>query len=292
MARLFLSQKKTAYPFLTRVIPIHENSCCEIQGFFSADTGIWPESALQSATPVSEKIITSLTEELDLAFVVSAFDTPGELQSASIVANVLREQETLSVAIRFGPADYFGCETNIENSWPPLARKFNTVLQSTYPVLFPSPGSDCAARADLSEAELDFLELYRCMVSTFESVLIGVDFADLCLILSSPGTARFGRGVAHEEGILAAASRAIEYPGMGAQWLSHASGVLVAIEGSPDALQMRSISAALEEIQKTVSTAATIIFGGTPQEALRELSFCVSIFVHTGLSLPSSRRRR
>lgn len=216
---------------------------------------------------------------LDIVFMVAGMGGAAGTKISQVVADVLRDQDILTLGATIIPFYSEGQRQLIAHTGVgALSHRSNTVFPISNEIFAQTSGND---RAAMNQSSLAFTQLYRSIMNTIAVPgIIGVDFADVHCLMQGEGHSAFGFGSASGiHGAESATRKAITHPLLAHRRLKLASGILVAIEGNRQTLKMSKIHEVMTHIKKQVSPAAYTIFSAVVNPEL-DGDYRVSILAH------------
>ena len=228
-----------------------------------------PEVGRQAAEESREQLKEEL-EGADMVFITCGEGGGTGTGAAPVVAEVVKESGSLTVAVVTKPFDFEGAKRKLS------ADDGVALLKEKVDTLIVVPNQRVLQVIDKKTPILDAFKkidsvLYQGVRGIAELItlpgLINVDFADVKTIMQNSGTALMGIGIGSgEKRAIAAIKQAISSPLLDAS-IEGAKGVLFNVVGGPD-MSMTEIDEAASIIQKTVDSDADIIFGSAIDEKL------------------------
>lgn len=203
---------------------------------------------------------------LDMVFLVTGMGGAACIGIAPIVAQVLREQDILTLAFAAVPFNFESqqrkqiAQTRIRE----LRVHVNGLLPFSNGNIEQVAGEAALFTSVSSQAALAFDQLWRGILNPVcRPGLVNIDFEDLRhLILSHEGDCAFGFGSASGvNGAAVAAVHAINHPLLGQSRLQRASAVLIAVRAPPGVLKLGDSMSAMRSIRKRLSQDPWIIYG-------------------------------
>ena len=203
---------------------------------------------------------------LDMVLLVAGLGGTTGAGIAPIVAQVLREQNILTLAFAVMPFAREGAQCE------QIAQVGLRELRPHVDALFPYFNDDFALGGKkvqrlstaAQQARLTFLELCRSILNPVcGAAWVNIDFEDLGQIIRrQEGDCAFGIGAAIDaDGGAAATLMAIDHPTLGRDRLSRASAVFVAIRAAPQAITLGESLSVLEIVRKELPPNADALFG-------------------------------
>ena len=206
--------------------------------------------------------IADAVSSLDIAFVVSGMSGIAGTAISPIVAALLKERQTITIAAAFTPVNSEGHRRHqiAMDGIVALGGIANTTFHISNDVLCWQP-----CQRDLpmgsSPATTTFERLYRGITAPIASpdYLVGFNTGTLRECMSNEGAAAIGYGSASGRNAGEAATRkAIYHPLLGEDQLSSASSVWVLIEGVPELLRTRQFVEISSLIREFVGTSTAV----------------------------------
>lgn len=258
ISRSILSDVASKLPYLHRTIAIdtdanalqqvHVNRKVRVGNF--APPSHDPQLAKFHARSIIPEIVDAVAG-LDMVLLVAAMGGGAGTGISPVVAQVLREQNILTLAFTLSPF-HFGGEQR------------HKIVQSN-PTHFP----------------LAFIQLCRSITNSvaIQDCITGIDFEDLRhLILGKEGHCAFGFGSASGvNGAQAAADQAMSHPFLGQGRLQRASAALVAIEVPPHALFLRETRDIMLQVRRHLPANSDILYSSVSTTPVDRGDFRVSI---------------
>lgn len=242
------------------------------------------------ATAARAQIADAVTD-LDIAFIVAGMSGIAGTAISPIVAEVLRGKQVVTIAAAFTPVNSEGSHRHhiAVDGMLALGEIANATFRISNDVL-------CwhACQRDLplwsSPATTTFERLYRGITEPIASsdFLVGLDKGCLGEFMSNDGYAAIGYGSASGRSAAEEATRkAIAHPLLGEDRLNSASDVWVLVEGVPELLRVRQLSAISHLIRDYLSVSTAVadpdyIYGAIPNKAMED-DFRVTILA-SGIS--------
>lgn len=203
---------------------------------------------------------------LDMVLLVAGMGGATGAGVAPIVAQVLREQSILTLAVAVMP---FACEGA---QCQQIAHAGLRELRSHVDAVIPffnndfSPGAKTVKRHSVAaqQAPQAFFDLCRTILNPVcRPGLINIDFEDLRhIIQSQEGNCAIGFGTAKgTDCATAAAMLAIDYPSLGRDRMQRASAVLIAVCASPKRLTLGDSRSAMKTVRRALPPNAYVIYG-------------------------------
>lgn len=229
---------------------------------------IGKEAAKESLMRIEEEI-----EDVDLLFVTAGMGGGTGTGAASVIANMAKEKNILTVGVVTKPFSFEG---------PNRARLANQgleLLKDSVNTLIVIPNQRLL---DLDEANLSFMQAFKKADEVLANAVRGisdlittagyvnVDFADVRAIMENSGMAIMGTGYGTGENRAVDAARsAISSPLLDNLDIAGAQGVLINITGSSE-LTLVEADEAISFIQEGVDPNANFIFGYVTDESLED----------------------
>jgi len=237
--------------------------------------GAKPQIGRESALEAREKILEVL-EGADMVFVTAGMGGGTGTGAAPVIAQFAKEKEILTVGVVTKPFSFEGARRTKqgEEGFQELKKSCHTVIVVPNDRLLNVVEKGTPMRAAFGVAD----DILRQAVQGISDLvtqpgLINVDFADVKAIMSHPGRAVMGTGVARGDNrAVEAAQKAISSPLLEESSIEGARGVLINITGGKD-MTLHEAHEAATIIQKMVDPEANIIFGAvigaTPSEEIK-----------------------
>lgn len=284
-----LSEQAKNFPYLSRTIAIDTNPF-SLQGAIAekkilvGDGANLPAdiNAAQFFANSARQEIANSVAGLDIVFIVAGMGGSTGTGVSPVVADVLRNQDILTLGATIMPFDFEGQRLQIAHAGiRALSQRSNAVLPIFNETFAHVAGQDALIGSVMKQASITFTQLYRSILNTVAVTgIIGVDFADVRCLLQGEGHSAFGFGSASGiNGAESATRQAIAHPLLAQCQLQMASGILVAIEGSSQALKMKRIGNIVDLIKKEASSTDHFICSAVVNPELDE-DFRVSILAH------------
>lgn len=203
---------------------------------------------------------------LDMVFLVAGMGGATCTGIAPMVAQMLREQNILTLAFVTSPFDLVSQQRkqNAQTGIRELRLHVDALLPfSTYAHAQETGQNDLFPSVS-SQAALAFDQLWRGILNPVcRPGWVNIDFEDLKhLILSHEGDCAFGFGSASGvNGTEAAALHAINHLMLGQSRLQQASAVLIAVSAPPGVLKLGDTMSAMRSIRQQLSQDPWIIYG-------------------------------
>ena len=210
---------------------------------------------------------------LDMVLLVAGMGGATGSGVAPIVAQVLREQNILTLAFAVMPFDCEGAQRRqiAQVGLRELRPHANAVIPFINNAFAPGAKKVKQISTAAQQVRLAFIELCR---TIFNPVCrpgwVNIDFEDLRhIILRQEGDCAFGFGAARgADGAAVAAMRAIDQPSLGRDRLQRASAVLVAFCASPQGLTQGDSSSAMKTVRRVLPPNAHVIYGACSGETV------------------------
>jgi len=219
---------------------------------------------------------------LDIVFIVAGMGGSTEVGVSLVVANVLRNQNILTLGATIMPFDFDGQRLQIAHAGiRALSQRSNAVLPIFNETFAHVAGQDSMIGSVMKQASITFTQLYTGILNTVGGAgIVGVDLLDVRGLLKEGGHSAFGYGSASGlNGAESATWKAMAHPLLAQRRLQMASGILVAIEGSSQALKMSRIGNIVDLIKKEASSTDHVICSAVVNPELDE-DFRVTILAH------------
>lgn len=253
-----LSDLASSLPYLHRTIGINTDAPALQQikadrkirvGNFSLPSHD-PQLAKLHAKSIIQEIVDAVAG-LDMVLLVAGKGGSAGTGILPVVAQVLREQNILTLGFTLSPFDFEG-------------EKLQTIVQS-----------------DPTHSPLAFIQLCRSITNSVATpdCIIGIDFADLRhLILGKEGQCAFAFGSASGvNGAQAAVDLAMRHPFLGQGRLQRASAALVAIEVPPNTLFLREAREIMFQVRRYLPPNSDILYSSVSTTPVDRDDFRVAI---------------
>ncbi|WP_309679215.1 hypothetical protein [Polaromonas sp.] len=203
---------------------------------------------------------------LDMVLLVAGMGGAAGSGIAPIVAQMLREQDILTLAFTTLPSSFGSLQRKqiAQTGIRELRLHVNALLPFSNRNIERVAGENASFTSVSSQAALAFDQLWRGILNPVcRPGWVNIDFEDLRhIILSHEGDCAFGFGSASGvDGAAVAALHAIDHPLLGRSRLQRASTVLMAVRASPQVLKLGDSMSAMRSIRKQLSQDPWIIYG-------------------------------
>ena len=233
-----------------------------------ADPEVGRKAALEDADKIAD-----LLQGADMVFITGGMGGGTATGAAPIIAQIAREQRSLTVAVVTKPFLFEGKKrmTRAEEGVRELRNAVDTLITIPNQRLLNVVGR----QTPLTEAFRTADDVLRQAVQGISDLitvpgLINLDFADVQTIMAEMGMALMGSGVARGENrAIEAAQRAISSPLLEESSIEGARGVLINITGGTD-LSLHEVTEASTLIQEAAHEDANIIFGAVIDPTMEE----------------------
>ncbi len=233
-----------------------------------ANPEIGRQAALQDAEQIREALVGA-----DMVFVTAGMGGGTGTGAATIIANVARELNALTVAVVTKPFLFEGGKrmTRAEEGLRELRKHVDTMLVIPNQRLLGVVDKTTPLREAFKVAD----DVLRQAIKGIADVitipgLVNVDFADVRTVMGHMGRAVMGMGVAHGANrAVEATQRAISSPLLEDGSIDGARGVLLNITGGAS-LSLHEVTQASSIIEQAVDKDANIIFGAVVDERLKD----------------------
>ena len=233
-----------------------------------ADPEVGRKAALEDADKIAD-----LLQGADMVFITGGMGGGTATGAAPIIAQIAREQKSLTVAVVTKPFLFEGKKrmTRAEEGVRELRNAVDTLITIPNQRLLNVVGR----QTPLTEAFRTADDVLRQAVQGISDLitvpgLINLDFADVQTIMAEMGMALMGSGVARGENrAVEAAQRAISSPLLEESSIQGARGVLINITGGTD-LSLYEVTEASTLIQEAAHEDANIIFGAVIDPTMEE----------------------
>ena len=234
--------------------------------------GANPDIGRQAAEEDREQLVSLLTGA-DMVFITAGMGGGTGTGAAPVVANVAKEQGSLTIAVVTKPFEFEGRKRKQQ------AEEGLQALRSSVDTLITIPNQRllqvvdrrtslrdafCVADAILRQAVQGIADLI-----TIPGI-VNLDFADVQTIMCGMGLAIMGTGAAQgEKRAMEAAHQATSSPLLEESSISGARGVLINVTGGPD-MGLHEINDAVAVIRESAHEDAQIIFGAVIDERMAD----------------------
>ncbi len=255
--------------------------------------GSKPEAG-KLAAEAAEGDIRAALEGAHMLFITAGMGGGTGTGAAPIVAKIAKDMGILTVGVVTKPFDYEGTkrQKNAQVGVDELEQHVDSLIVVLNDKLYDVYGDEISFDDALAHSN-DVLKNAVGGISEIINVpgLINVDFEDVKTVMSEPGKALMGSGLASgPDRATVAAQQAVQCPLLEGVELSGARGVLVNISAKRGALKQTEVRAAMNEVRNYASPEAHIIVGTAYDDSLGdELRVTV---VATGLSRSATSVRR
>jgi cell division protein FtsZ len=255
--------------------------------------GSKPEAG-KLAAEAAEGDIRAALQGAHMLFITAGMGGGTGTGAAPIVAKIAKDMGILTVGVVTKPFDYEGSkrQKNAQIGVEELEEHVDSLIVVLNDKLYEVYGDDISFDDALAHSN-DVLKNAVGGISEIINVpgLINVDFEDVKTVMSEPGKALMGSGIASgPDRATIAAQQAVQCPLLEGVELSGARGVLVNISAKRGALKQTEVRSAMNEVRNYASPEAHIIVGTAYDDSLGdELRVTV---VATGLSRGAGIIRR
>ncbi len=213
--------------------------------------------------------------------------------AAPVVARLAREMGVLTVGVVTKPFEFEGSKrmNNAKTGLEELEKHVDSLIVVLNDKLFDVYGEDVSLEDAMAHGN-DVLKNAVGGIAEIINVkgMMNVDFEDVKTVMSEPGKALMGTGLASgPDRARLAAQQAVTCPLLEGVELSGASGVLVNITASRSSLKAAETRSAMSEIRTYAAEDAHIIFGTAFDDSLGD-QLRVTV-VATGLKQPNAARQ-
>ncbi len=241
----------------------------------------------QAAAEESKDDIRNWVSQCDLLFVAAGMGGGTGTGAAPVIAEIARDEGTLSVGVVTLPFDFEGPQrmrTALEG-----LRELEQYVDTM--IVIPNQNLFAVASATTTFANA-FVMADEVLHDAIRGItdlivlpgLINLDFADVRAVITQTGRAMMGSGIANGASrAIAAAEAAIANPLLDIVSIKGAQGLLINVTGGPD-MTLFEVDEAANRIRNEVGGDSLVIFGSAFDPAL-DGNLRVSI-VATGLSVP------
>ena len=241
----------------------------------------------QAAAEESKDDIRNWVSQCDLLFVAAGMGGGTGTGAAPVIAEIARDEGTLSVGVVTLPFDFEGPQrmrTALEG-----LRELEQYVDTL--IVIPNQNLFAVANATTTFANA-FVMADEVLHDAIRGItdlivlpgLINLDFADVRAVITQTGRAMMGSGIANGASrAIAAAEAAIANPLLDIVSIKGAQGLLINVTGGPD-MTLFEVDEAANRIRNEVGGDSLVIFGSAFDPAL-DGNLRVSI-VATGLSVP------
>ncbi len=234
--------------------------------------GANPEIGRKAAEEDREQLASALAGA-DMVFITAGMGGGTGTGAAPIIAQIAKEQGSLTVAVVTKPFDFEGRKRKLqaEDGIRALRTSVDTLITIPNQRLFQVIDRDTPLRDAFRVADNILRQAVQGIADLITVPgLINLDFADVQTIMSGMGLAIMGTGVARgEKRAIEAAHQAISSPLLEESSIHGAQGVLVNITGGLD-MTLHEIHDAVAVIREAAHEEAHIIFGAVINECLED----------------------
>lgn len=253
--------------------------------------GASPEVGRQAAEENLDEIRRAL-EGADMVFITAGLGGGTGTGSSPVVADVARDQGSLTVAVVTKPFTFEGKKRTkvAEAGAKELKGRVDTLITIHNNNLLADADKNATALEMLAHAD-DILHYAARSISDLANNvgMINCDFNDLRTIMAPRGNALMGTGIARgDDRAQEAAKEAMSSPLLGDLSINGAKAVMVNLTSGPD-LGMVEIQDAVSRIHKEVDEEADLIWGWVIDEDLKEEVRVTVIATGIGLADEASR---
>lgn len=263
-------------PYLSSRIAIDscEISLREIRTNFKVQVGYGrcvPVNADEAKLHAQDVIpeIVKVVSCLDIVLLVVEMNDISGAGIAQVVAQVLREQKILTLAVSAMPS-YYDAMSHREkqiahNGVEQLRKQVDALIHLSSNDIERAAGPNAPHSSLMNQFPLAFIQLSRSITnSVCKHEEVGIDLDDLRKMLNEKGECAFGFASATlSEGAQAGANRAVNHTFLGCDRLSAASAVLVSIESPKQALLLREAKALVSRIRGEMASGAPLLYAST-----------------------------
>jgi cell division protein FtsZ len=254
--------------------------------------GSKPEMGKHSAEAAESEIREAL-EGAHMLFITAGMGGGTGTGAAPVVAKIAKDMGILTVGVVTKPFDFEGTkrQKNAQIGVDDLEAHVDSLIVVLNDKLYDVYGDDISFDDALAHSN-DVLKNAVGGISEIINVpgLINVDFEDVKTVMSEPGKALMGSGMASgPDRATVAAQQAVQCPLLEGVELSGARGVLVNISARRGALKQTEVRAAMNEVRNYASPEAHIIVGTAYDDSLGD-DLRVTV-VATGLSRSVTAKR-
>lgn len=233
--------------------------------------------------------ITNAVAGLDMVLLVAEMGDGASVGIAPLVAQVLHQQNTLTLAVAILPFEFEGsrCQNLAQFGLSTLRKEVHALLPISKNDI-PDDQSETAESA-FTYVRFAFIQLCRSITNTVvsQSTNVGIMFKDLrSLIQDQVESSAFGFGFGSSNQVGVAVQQAIDHPFLGLPRLQQASAALVAIEAAPHALFLKDTKNILSQVRSHLPAEATIGYSIVFTQPQKDCVFRVSILT-SGISFSS-----
>jgi cell division protein FtsZ len=247
----------------------------------------------KAAAEEAEAEIREAIEGANMLFITSGMGGGTGTGAAPVIAKIAKDMGILTVGVVTKPFEYEGSMRmkNAQKGLDDLESHVDSLIVVLNEKLFEVYGDDITFDDALAHGN-DVLKNAVGGIAEIINVkgLINVDFQDVKTVMSEPGKALMGTGVASgPDRARLAAQQAVVCPLLEGVELSGARGVLVNLTATRGSLKASETRAAMAEIRNYASPDAHVIFGTAYDESMGdELRVTV---VATGLNRAGGNKR-
>lgn len=232
--------------------------------------GARPQVGADAATESADQIREQL-EGADMVFVTAGMGGGTGTGAAPVIAEIARELGALTVGVVTRPFSFEGkrrrrtADAGIEQ----LKEKADTLLVIPNDRLVAMAGEDMSTMDAFKLADQVLCDAVRGIVELIHvKGVVNADFADVKTVMSVPGLALMGLGMATGElRAVEAAQRAISSPLLEEVSITGAKGILVNVT-SDASLKLHELTEAVSLIEEEAHDDAEVIFGWVVDETL------------------------
>ena len=221
----------------------------------------------------AKREIQAAVAGLDIVFILSGMGGAAGTGISPIVADITREAGVLTVAAPVSPFSFEGGRRLqiAKSGVNALSRRADVTVVLPNELFAASADADELLNIVLEQTPASFEQLYRSIAMIFsQQSLIGIDQEDFrAAMFLGNGHAVFGYGSADgKDAADTALTVAVNHVMLGKTPLSSAAGVYVAIEATPDALKMASLSRILKKMGDYAPN-ALCFYGAVPNTEMK-----------------------
>jgi cell division protein FtsZ len=234
--------------------------------------GANPDIGRQAAEENRDQLASALAGT-DMVFITAGMGGGTGTGAAPVVANIAKEQGSLTIAVVTKPFDFEGKKRKQQ------AEEGLRALRASVDTLITIPNQRLLQVVDRGTSLRDAFRIADSVlrqavqgISDLITIpgLVNLDFADVQTIMSGMGLAIMGTGIAHgEKRAVEAAHQAIASPLLEETSINGARGVLINVTGGLD-MALHEINDAVAIIREAAHEEAHIIFGAVIDEALED----------------------
>lgn len=241
-----------------------------------------PHAAQLLAQLVIPEVVDAVTG-LDMVLLVSGMGGVAGTGIAPVVAQVLREQNILTLGFTTSPFAFEGKQRhqNAQHGIRELGVQVNALLPVSNSDLEQVVDENASHEAVMKHAPLAFIQLCRSITNSvaLQGCNVGIDFEALRrVIFEQTGDCAFGFGSASGVNCAeAAVHQAICHPFLGQGRLNRSTAALVTIEAAPSALFLRDWKSILSKVRSYLPPKSDIVYSTVSAAPENGNDFRVSI---------------